>query len=628
MSGQPKSHFSLESRIAAAAMGTAVGVLLLACALFTLEQWSADRAHIVQAQARVAATLSPGLETALRDQDMPRLRRIIGDAAMSPRLIDAEVRSTDGRTLVLFYNPMMHNEPHGALLKSSTPLKVDGRVVGVLAVESGLEAPGRFLPRYVAVTGALFFAAIACSLFLGRVLALRVVQPINRLSSAMGELAVSGNLARRVKPAEDAEFARLIDSFNTLLDRLQANENALRGTMNELVAARDQAEAANVQKSYFLANMSHEIRTPLNGVLAMAQIMALGDLGPEQKGRLDVIRNSGEALLTILNDILDVSKIEAGALELESIPFDVEPLFTGAVGSFSAIAEGKGLALLIEVDPAVGPRRVGDPARLRQIVSNLVSNALKFTDEGRVTARLEAYGEGADEGLRLVVSDTGIGMPKDKLSLLFQKFTQLDASTTRRFGGTGLGLSICRELSKMMGGRIWAESEEGVGSTFFVEVPFQRAPDVSGTSSNDQEALHENEAPLRVLAAEDNRTNQLVLSTILEIFGAELEIVENGLEAVEACCRNVYDVILMDIQMPVMDGIAAAREIRRQEIAQKRQRVPIIAVSANAMANQVEEYIAAGMDCHVAKPIEITKLQFALEDVLSNPQEIREPAAA
>jgi CheY-like chemotaxis protein len=259
--------------------------------------------------------------------------------------------------------------------------------------------------------------------------------------------------------------------------------------------------------------------------------------------------------------------------------------------------------------------RFGDPARLRQIVSNLVSNALKFTEDGGVT--ITAHGVGAEgaEGLWISVRDTGIGMPAEKMSMLFQKFTQLDASTTRKFGGTGLGLAICHELSVLMGGRVWAESVEGQGSTFHVEVPIARMSAAAAAA----EAVDEDELPedqgrvLRILAAEDNPTNQVVLSTIIQIFGADLEIVDDGAAAVEAWDAGDYDVILMDVQMPVMDGISATREIRSREAVQARARTPIIALSANAMVHQVKEYMAVGMDGHVAKPIELPKLHAALE---------------
>jgi signal transduction histidine kinase/ActR/RegA family two-component response regulator len=606
-----KSGMSFQARITAAAMATAVSVLLVACALFTLEQWGGERAMVVPVQNRVAAVLAPEFSDALKAHDQRRIDRMMSALANFPRLTSVRLLDADGRLVGHFQKPAQA-AARGRDLSSRITISTDGKPVGTILIHGKAEGAASFLPRYLALTGALFFAATGLSLFLGRMLAKKVIEPVNRLSEVMGEVAVSGDLSRRVKQAEDDEFGRLIESFNALLDRLQIKDQNLHETMQALVAARDQAQAANVQKSQFLANMSHEIRTPLNGVLAMTQVMAMGELPVEQQGRLDVIRNSGEVLLTILNDILDVSKIEAGMLELESVEFDPEPLVRGAVGAVAALAEGKGLDLVLEMGPDAAGPRLGDPARLRQILSNLLSNALKFTSTGAVRILVEGMGEDGAEGLRLVVADSGIGMAAEKLPLLFQKFQQLDASTTRRFGGTGLGLSICQELTEKMGGAIWATSVEGQGATFHVELPIPRVVSAASAPA-DYEPAEDEERPVRVLAAEDNPTNQLVLSTILEIFGVDLHMVENGREAVEAWTVGDYDIILMDIQMPEMDGITAAREIRKAEAAAGRARTPIVAVSANAMAHQVEEYLAAGMDGHVAKPIELGKLQAALE---------------
>ena len=420
-----------------------------------------------------------------------------------------------------------------------------------------------------------------------------------------------------MQPIASDELGRLTASFNSLLERLQANDLELRQTLSALTQARDAAEAANVQKSQFLANMSHEIRTPLNGVLAMAQIMALGDLADEQRERLTVVRKSGEALLEILNDILDVSKIEAGKLEVDCIEFDLESVINGVRDGFVAVAARKGLDLTLDFEEgALGSRR-GDPARLRQIVSNLISNGLKFTSAGSVAITVRATGANGAEGVSLTVKDTGIGMPATKIPLLFQKFTQLDASTTRQFGGTGLGLAICHELATLMGGRIWADSVEGQGSAFHIELPLPRGGNSAFQSVDDAIIPEDQGRVLRVLAAEDNPTNQLVLSTIIQIFGAELDLVDDGEAAVEAWAAGDYDVILMDIQMPVMDGMAATAEIRKRETVDRRPRTPIIALSANAMVHQIKEYMAVGMDGHVAKPIELPKLHAALEAALA-----------
>ena len=416
--------------------------------------------------------------------------------------------------------------------------------------------------------------------------------------------------ASRLVTDEYGRPLRLIGALQNITERKKAER--------ALVQAKEDAEAANRAKSTFLATMSHEIRTPLNGVLGMAQAMAADGLTDAQRERLDVIRQSGETLLAILNDVLDLSKIEAGKLDLdEAGEFDIDELARGAHGAFSAVAQGKGLAFSLDVEPEARGVYRGDSTRVRQILYNLVSNGLKFTEAGEVAVTVSRAG-GA---LKISVSDSGIGIPSERLSSLFQKFEQADASTTRRYGGTGLGLAICRELAQLMGGSIAVESTPGRGTTFVVVLPLARIADaaarprIEAQGSNEPRAA-EQELRLRVLAAEDNRVNQLVLKTLLGQAVVDPLIVENGRQAVDAWAGETWDVILMDVQMPEMDGPTAAREIRAREAAEGRARTPIIALTANAMAHQVAEYRAAGMDGFVAKPIEVSRLFAALEQVL------------
>ncbi len=393
----------------------------------------------------------------------------------------------------------------------------------------------------------------------------------------------------------------------------------------DLLLATRAARSASDAKSAFLATMSHEIRTPLNGVLGMTQAIAMEPLSPAQRERLEVVRQSGESLLAILNDVLDMSKIEAGKLTLESIEFDLAGLMNGVTAAFTAMAEEKGLGFSMDIGGAEGTYR-GDPTRIRQILYNLISNALKFTTAGDIKVRAEAI----PDGLRLSVSDTGVGVEAEKLPILFGKFVQAEASTTRRFGGAGLGLSICRELVDLMEGSIKVRSRPGVGTTFVVDLRTPRigSPRVAAALPSPESRFEAVSGhSLRVLVAEDNPVNQLVVRTLLNHFGVEPVLVDNGALAVEAWATGKWDLIFMDVQMPVMDGLDAARTIRDQEAGRGCTRTPIIALTANVMAHQVEEIRAAGMDGHVAKPIEAQALLDALTEFAPDPVEAERGSA-
>ena len=360
------------------------------------------------------------------------------------------------------------------------------------------------------------------------------------------------------------------------------------------------------EMSGFLATMSHEIRTPLNGVLGMVQVMGRGELSPLQRERLGVIETSGEALLSLLNDLLDLSKIEAGKIELEDGVVDMQDLADGARAMFAALVQEKDVTLALTVAPSARGFWTGDSKRIGQVAHNLISNALKFTEHGSVQVEFSHV----DGRLVLRVSDTGIGIPAESLTCIFDRFVQADASTTRRYGGSGLGLAICRDLVALMQGDIAVESTVGVGTVFTVTLPVARAkapdrPQPAPQRSSEPEAPH---APLRVLAAEDNATNQLVLKVLLGQVGIEPVIVANGQEAVDAWREGPWDVVLMDIQMPVMDGITAVKTIRAAEIERGCGRTPIIALTANAMSHHLDNYLNAGMDALVPKPVNFAHL--------------------
>ena len=397
---------------------------------------------------------------------------------------------------------------------------------------------------------------------------------------------------------------RLVGALQNITERKLAEQ--------EMMRARTMADAANTAKSAFLANVSHEIRTPLNGILGMAQVMGRGELSPDNQAHLDIIRRSGETLMATLNDVLDFSKIEAGKMILEDVGFDLRDAIEAACKPLELLAVQKDLEFRLVFDPAAEGVWKGDALRLRQVMGNLVANAVKFTERGCVVVQVTR----SADGVAISVTDSGIGIPAERQAELFTKFSQADASVTRRFGGTGLGLAISRDLVGLMGGDLSLESEPGRGTCFSLRLPITWLGAASSGAAGLADPALDLGATVRILAAEDNPTNQLVLQALLEPLGAELTQVASGEGAVAACEGEGFDVVLMDIQMPGIGGVEAVRQIRRRERETGRARIPIVALTANVMTHQVADYRAAGMDDFVAKPISFERLYEALTRAL------------
>ncbi|MEQ8525147.1 ATP-binding protein [Gracilimonas sp.] len=411
---------------------------------------------------------------------------------------------------------------------------------------------------------------------------------------------------------EDAEHQtlELLQKEQELNQELSLKQEKLETYIEQLEVATEELAKSTKAKSEFLATMSHEIRTPMNAILGMTHLLKQDSPRQDQIEPINILDFSGKTLLSLIDDVLDFSKIEAGKIEFESIEFELNKLVNVIIESFKITAKNKGIDINTEIGEGIPNILIGDPARLTQILNNLVSNALKFTEEGEVRLSVNAV-EDLDQSIRLqfAISDTGIGIEEARVNTIFESFTQASQNTKRLFGGTGLGLTISKQLAELQGGSISVESEEGEGSTFFVELTFDK-----GSSDDEAKAITQDEdsskslSGLRVLLAEDNLVNQKVMLRFLERWNVEMKVVDNGEEAVEAIRESNFDVVLMDLQMPTMDGYEASEHIRKLDDPYKRN-IPIIALTAAALKEVREKVYASGMNDFVTKPFNPADLE-------------------
>ena len=572
--------------------------------------------------------------------DIAASNEILAALSLKPGLVAAALYDKHGELFTSFRRdkasrePIPRHVPTEVLAQDRTvvvrPIMFDRELAGFIYISSDHSEIARRQMQSAELLLAIMMGTMFVLYLLSLTLEKIISAPILALANTAHEVAETKNYSLRATDAERGdEIGALVHNFNGMVAQMQDHESRLLGhgeelerevaaRTSELAGAKQRAEVANKAKSEFLANMSHEIRTPMNGVIGMTALVLQSDVTAEQRAYLEIVESSADSLLVIINDILDFSKMEAGKLSLDPIEFDLPARIDDIMRLLAPRAAQKKIGLIHTVAPDVPTRLIGDPGRWRQIIVNLVGNAIKFTESGEVTVRIELGArDSAGDTIHISVADTGIGIAAESQAAIFDSFAQADASTTRKFGGTGLGLSIASQLTRLMGGRIWVNSVPRIGSTFHVTIPFQLAPEDALPVVQIPASAHtKGFRPLRVLLAEDNAVNALLASVLLKKAGHHVTHVVNGRKALDALAENAFDLILMDVQMPEMDGMEATAQIRRSEGSTGRH-IPIVAFTAHAMAEDRKRFLDVGVDGYLTKPFSPDQLHAVIDSLRS-----------
>jgi len=626
-----RRRWDINTRTQLISLGPALLLTLLLISFFTFVRIQDLRQEITHTGQLIANQLAPATEYGVISGNSEVLETLLKATLTTPNVSFLEIQDSANRVLVYVEQPNEHHNRAQQLEVFQAPIRLQrialhndffqsSKTATAAPTEDNLgrvivglsnDAFSRRQQEIVLKAAILALFALLFTFLVARRLAGSLSQPIRDIGNAVKAIQ-AGDYKTPLPIVDDTELGALSQHINNLASGLEQASREQHQAMAQLIQTREEAEKANNAKSDFLAMMSHELRTPMNGVLGMLQLLETTDMTEEQVEYAALASESTEHLLKVINDILDFSRIERSELELEHIPFNLADLIGSCAQSFQHSAAQRGLDLQLMIpDDMRGLQVKGDPTRIRQILVNLVGNALKFTEQGRVT--LEAQWQSLDHELlwfTCTVRDSGIGIPAESLELMFNAFQQADSSISRRYGGTGLGLPIARTLAERMGGTLRAQSEEGRGSVFTLEIPLALhqqtqplLPHRTQTGDSDGEGRN-------VLLVEDNPVNQTVIEAMLRSLGFKVSVAADGAQAVRSAESLIFEAILMDCRLPVIDGYEATRQIRQLPGCTD---LPIIALTANALQGDREACLSAGMNDYLAKPFKRTDLQQILQ---------------
>lgn len=632
----------------ASMVGGVVLVVLLGVSLVTSKQ------ALLESTSALASVLASNLTASVVFRDPVTAAELLSGLDSASDVIEARLVLPDGVDFARYPpdGPLISGlSGHGYSETLLIPVQLEGEQIARLSVVVNLWPVYERLLWLSLLAGLLWLVAIGGAYILSRALNAGITRPLADLAAMMSQVTEREDYSQRFTYQQSNELGLVVDTFNELMERTEDREQRLKSMIAALVKARDDAEAAARSKTSFLANMSHEIRTPMNGVMGMIALLKRGQLSEQQGAYFETIERSSEALLTIIDDILDFTKSEAGRLVLIQEPFDLIDSISSIEALFAETAKQKGLQLHVDMREGVPRRIVGDPGRIRQVLLNLIGNAIKFTDQGSVTLLVRVVDDDGLSGLRFDVQDTGLGIIPEDEERIFGEFFQADVSLTRAHGGTGLGLAIAKQLVTLMEGSIGYQPNPLGGSIFWFDIPLLEAsydealgPSLSALTASQARAesarlgrltntdladvapkIKQREhggssvGDLRVLVAEDSEVNQFIIRELLADYAMKVAVVADGVAAVEAFKSQAFDLVLMDIQMPKMDGLEATRHIRslqRNEVINAE--CLIVGLSAHAMSGDREKYLAEGMADYLTKPIRPAALREVLDACFEN----------